>query len=220
MSTVTNIAARVQTAVGDLGGIYMKDNYILDWVNEAVRDIFINMDPDPNAAIVDISLAVGGNSWEATNPIYKIHNMSIVDSYTEIEEKPLSQIIDEYGWTWATTDGTPKYYYRSWTPGGTGAETIKFAQPTDKAITIKMSCSLYPTLLASTAADTATVLPEHFVDDIVRFCVMRAHEREKDFQAAQTARDQYLELRFQRNDMAHRLDTDFYRISPDPNDYL
>lgn len=220
---ISDIADRVQTAVGDGGGIYMKDAFFIDWVNEAIHDIYINIDVDPDNSIIEIPLAVGQFQWvvsTSSDPINKIHNMSIKDTNVELQEKPLAQIINDHGFTWATTNGTPRFYYRSWAPGGIGSEIIHFAPPTDTAITIATYVSTYPERLSAVSDNTDKVIPDRYVDDIVRFCVMRAHEREKDLASAAVAREEYNTRSLQRSDEAHKLDNEYHYITPDLEDFL
>jgi hypothetical protein len=77
-----------------------------------------------------------------------------------------------------------------------------------------------PTRLTALTDDLSDSLPDNYHFDVIRFCVMRAHEKEKDFRASEKAQEHYNNNIYARRAEAHKLDDSFDSIDPDPYDYL
>ena len=135
----------------------------------------------------------------------------------EMVESTVDNLLLQHGIDYLTTNGTPKYFYRGYT---NGHSTVKVAPPADGAYTITFSATKIPAKFTLVSQDTSTLLPSSYDTDMIRFCVMRAHELEKDFRASEKAQEHYEKNMFERADESHALDDSFSFISADELDYL
>jgi hypothetical protein len=214
---VSSIVTQIANAVGDSGAVYSKSDLIVDYINEAIRDIYLNssvgyqksysttMDSGDTAITVDPSVV----------DYLKVHRV-IVDGTRTLQEADQNNLIDWYGYTYLTTTGSPEYYWRELT---SGRNALVLAPPPNNTITVVTFYTPYPTVLIS-SQDTSLVIPEQFVDDIVRFGVVRAKERMGDYQGAQHATLQYAGGIAKRADATQKMQDTFTSISPDPLDYF
>lgn len=213
---VSSIVTQVANAVGDSGAVYSKSDLIVDYVNEAIRDIYIN-----SSVGYQKSYSTTMNAGDTAIPVdtsvvdyLKVHRV-IVDSTRTLQEADQDNLIDWYGWDYLSLQGTPEYYWRELT---SGRNALVLAPPPSSTITVVTFYTPYPTVLTDTD-NTNTVIPEQFVDDIVRFAVVRAKERMGDYQGAQHATLQYAGGMQKRADATQKMDDTFTSISPDPMDY-
>lgn len=215
---VTSLVTRINTAIGDSGGIYTKDDNVVDYINEAIRDIYTNTSVGYQKKGI-VQLIAGGSTVPVigTETDYlKIHRV-IIDETTELEEKDLDTLIELYGYKYLTTRATPQYYWRELSSGKNG--NIEIAPPCSKTTYVTVFYTPYPTPLLLDG-NTNTVIPEQFIDDIVLFALVRAKERNQDYQGAQHATYQYAGGMLNRAAETTRMDDTYSSITPDPMDYV
>jgi len=234
---ISDIATIVQNSIGDRGGIMAKDDLVIFWVNEAILDIFRKTEIGreniqttllpyaPDSITVDeftdpfyppFGITVGALSqWVPANDLLRIH--FVHNGEYEMEETTLDKLLDWYGPDYIITRGTPRYFYRGYEEGVT---VVNFVPPTDEARVITLSATYIPTRFTLTSQDTSTVVPPSYDNDVIRFCIMRAHELEKDFQASSKAQEHYNNNMFERADEAHALDDSYSTISADEWDFM
>lgn len=213
---VSEVFATVQREVGDQAGIYLKDTYVLDWVNQAIRDIYrkTNLGRD---APTTVALSAGTNTWDpGNNRLYKVHYIYI-QNYWELEEKDFDEILNLYGTYWHTEQATPKYFWRGF---DSGKNILRFAPTPEKAYTLNISTSSLPTPFTQQTDDLDTVLPLSYIDDVVRFCVMRSRSRENDPASASLAMSEYQSNLNERVAESQKIDDSFAIITPDEYDLL
>jgi len=212
---ISAIATIVQNSIGDRGGIMAKDDLVIFWVNEAIMDIFRKTEigranPDfVNLVANDTAVPTGSNQ------VLRMHYMH--NGLFEMEETTADELLNRHGVNWLETPGTPTYYYRGYTAGVT---TIQIAPIADGPYTITFSATWVPTQFTLVSQNTNTVIPSTYENDVIRFCVMRAHELEKDFRASEKAQEHYNNNMFERADETHALDDSYSTISPDEWDYM
>lgn len=210
---VSELVSRVQVSLGDGGGVVAKNSFILSWMNEAIRDIFrkTNLGRDSQ---IPYTLVAGDNEYTNANEIFKVHYIAAADN--QLSEMIYDNILEQYGWSYVNEPGTPKYFYRGYS---NGQATIKFVPTPVADIDLKMSITFWPTEL-TLGDDTNEVIPSSYVDDIIRFCIMRGYERTKDFRASEKAESQYDQNLSIRISESNKLDDDYATIQPDPYDYM
>ena len=212
---ISDIATIVQNSIGDRGGIMAKDDLVIFWVNEAILDVFRKTEigrENPDS----VSLVANDNQvTTGSNQILRMHYMH--NGQFEMQESTLDELLNKHGVGWLETPGTPTYFYRGYVAGVT---TVMIAPICDGPYTITFSATWTPTKFTLTSQNTNTLIPSVFDNDIIRFCVMRAHELEKDFQAAGVAKNHYDNNMFERADETHALDDSYSTISPDEWDYV
>jgi hypothetical protein len=211
----SDIITNVRLSVGDKGGIFATDDAVISWTNEAVLDIWRHTDMG-RAYKSDVVLAAGTDTW---TPDDLIRVNAIFNDTTNIvlEEKSMDQILDFYGPDYFKSSGAPRYYYMYF---ASGQPAVGFVPIPDVSTTLTISYTTLPARFTLTTDNTSTVLPDSYDYDIIRFCVMRAHEMEKDFDAARNSQDQYYRNLAERRDESQRLDDDNFFISADPYDHL
>lgn len=84
--------------------------------------------------------------------------------------------------------------------------------------TVKLTYVRAPTSIASTA--TPLDCPLSFHEDIVRYCVMRAHERNENYRAVQMSSDIFEGMSGQRLDEASIKEDENFVIRDDPADWM
>lgn len=209
----SELVSIVRNQLGDGGGVYAKETFVLQWLNEAVRDIFrkTNIGRDNQFTF---SLLAGENQFTSVEEIYKVHYISSEEA--KLEEMIYENILDQYGYEYATTPGTPRYFWKGYESGVT---VLNFAPVAESDITLTASMTFFPADL-TISDDTTEVLPSSFTDDLIRFCIMRGHERQKDFRASEKAEEQYNNNISERVWEGNQIDDDFQSISADPFDFI
>lgn len=212
---ISEVADHVRNSVGDRGGIFTSDPLIILWCNEAVSDIYRETDIGPTT-FVEETFTPGSATWVADR-ILRINTIFKKESTHSLEEKSLDWIISYYGPSYYVERGTPRYYFTYLSAGSNG---ITLVPTPDVETQCVINYTALPDKFTATTDTLDNVLPENMFYDVIQFCIMRAHEKEKDFRASEKAQEHYLANVAKRKDEAHRLDDDFFSITPDPYDYL
>ncbi len=212
---LSSVASHVRNSIGDRGGIFSPDDLIILWCNEAIQDIFRKTDLGSNTN-TNLGLASGTSVW---TPDRLIRINSIYNSTIDkiVTEKKFDWLLDNLGPDYIVTPGDPRFYYTTLV---SGTNSITFVPTPDKATAIKINWTALPEAFDDIGDDLSAILPENYFYDVIRFCVMRAHEKEKDFRASEKAQEHYNNNLAERRNEAHRLDDDYFSISADPYDYI
>jgi len=145
--------------------------------------------------------------------IHSVHN-----GVSILEEVQYDTILQQQGPAWIRQTGeSPLYYWRIYDRGVT---KIKFTPPPVGSNGLYISYTYTPEQFTTLSQYLRDILPEFYSDDIVRFAVMRAHERNKDFRASEKAQEHYAYSVYDRVDKSRVLDDSFQVITPDEYDYL
>lgn len=210
---VSDLISAVRTSLGDGGGVFAKDDFIIGWMNEAIRDIFRKAPVGRDHRFVQ-TLNGGTSQLTFTDEIYKVHYIACEE--VKLEETLFETLLDQYGWEYVNSQETPRFFWRGY---DSGATVINFAPTPPANVDLTMSVTYLPDEL-TISDDTTDVLPSSYVDDIIRFCVMRGHERGKDFRASEKAEQQYNNNIGERISEATKIDDDYQVMTPDPYDYI
>lgn len=220
-TTVQTVYDRFKVEFGDAGGIYTKDTMVLQWVNQGIRDLIRRTEYGRQDTKVDI-FQEGVPEYTPTEssedaPIYKVHSLLILDTATDVKEITFAELITKYhGNLDVNLRGTPKFY---WVDIDDNANYYLRLWPVpDKQLQIVISFQLIPVDLTQMSDDVETFIPKAWIDDIQLWCSIKAHEREKDWQAAREIREQYDMLIARRFDEVHGLTDEFPVIQSDPYD--
>jgi len=175
--TPTQIAARVRNRFGDTRGSIIKDDLIIDGINEAcveiVRETLCLVDSNTGAASgfrSGTGFPVGDPFIVIREVIYDTRPLALIDKET----------ISRMGY-WVLPDGVPEAYYLE------GTRIYLFPNP---ASTDTTTCTV--TFVPMPAVITALIdtipIPENLHGDVAEFCLALAHERNENWRGAENSR--------------------------------
>lgn len=202
---VSDITRKVQRLFGDTSNeIVINQQDIYDWLNEGqlriVRDTH-NLTASLSVAASTYPRALPAD-WVITKRVtYGVTVLRLID----IED------LDAVNVNPATPVDTPSFYYIF-------AGQIRLYPnlgATDTTTVIHDYVKL-PTIL--TAPGNTPDVPVSYHEDLVRYCLMRAHERNENHNAMQESSAIFESSLGLRSEEASRQDDTFYVIRDDPND--
>jgi hypothetical protein len=203
---VATLIRKVQRLFGDDQEIFITEQDIIDWANEGRRDIAKRTKQGFLSSTFTAS--TGSYTWNTAT------------SYPPIRRvlygvKPLPHVaVEDFDAKYIdlTTVGVPQFYYLQgptlylWpVPSGTDATVV-----TVESVSVPADLTL---------ASTDLVIPAQFHDDLVIFCLSRAHHRNQDHNAADRTMSEYERNLFQRLSNAQDAVDSFSVIRDDPWDY-
>ena len=201
---VTEITRKVRRLFGDnIFEIIINQQDIYDWINEA--QLTITRQTDCLTATISSALSTYPKTLPAdwiktkrvsygTNPVQSL-------KFIEIED------LDNLGLDPALPVDTPLFFYHF-------AGQLRLYPYISNANNIVHDYVKLPTSITSTA--TPLDVPVSFHEDIVRFCVMRAHERNENWNAYRESKQVIAENGGLRQDEANISDDEFFVIRDDP----
>ena len=163
---------QVRNIFGDLTGAQITDSEINAWLNEALLKIsgqseFIGDHAETNVV--------------ANQRAYNLAPDTIKIERVELDEVKLSkttlQELDTFSDTHSTVTGSPKWYY-IW-----GEKLYLYPTPTESGTgNLDIWYKRYPAVLVSD--EQIPEIPDHLHYTMVRFALMRAKEKDEEFQDA------------------------------------
>ena len=211
---ISEVATHVRNSIGDRGGIVASDASILFWSSEAVLDIYRKTNLSTET-VQEVTVSKDSTSHTTEN-ILRVNEIYNVTENCLVTEVNPSDISNSRGPEFRYGKGPVIHYYNE----SKGGPTLYWIQIPDKETVLKISLTQYPARYDSMNDNLSLALPANFHMDVVRFCIMRGHEKEKDFRSAEKAQEHYVNNIYERRDEASRLEDDFATISPDPYDSL
>lgn len=202
----TQVIARVQNIFGSSMSTTMARSLVVDWINEAQLEI-----------CRETHYKVGTNTSNTANDLRS--GVSITDLLlvrtVKYGTKPLSIIdtetIDRMG-VRNIADAEPQAYYM------VGPTMYLFPQPVSgDTTTITISYVKAPTDL--TDADSSLDIPVVYHNDLCNYCIMRAHERDGEFESAAVYEGKFRASMGQRKFEGMSQDDTFRQMGPDIMDY-
>lgn len=190
---LTDLTRQVQRRFGDQIGSVVTQQDIYDWVNEGSLEIAKETKVNFLEQTIPLATYNLTNSIELNDPII-IEYVLWDDMVLDVKDYRLMMSL--YGKLTAT--GRPQFYYMvdqgtdSTDPGSTIKYSLKLYPVPDSsqaAINIKVGMHIPPTRVDSPADPIP--LPVVFHAALMNFCIMRAHERNKDWQGMNVAATAY-----------------------------
>lgn len=215
---LTDVYARVQTDIGDQGGIFVRQEHIVSWVNSAVREIYRKSEFGRSTEST-ITLPADTPTYALGNSIFKIHRVVVEGIILkEIDPQQLAEG-SPFGGIDLEAKGKPSYYWRVNSYDTPLSVDIRFWPIPDKLYSATISATQFPNALSDTD-DTTTVLPIQYEEDIILYCVAKAHQREKDWEGAAVLMAEFDRNQAERYREAHELDDDFQTFTADEYDMI
>lgn len=204
---VTTLVRKVKRLFGEDSTIFIDDQDIYDWINEGRRDI------SRKAKVGVVSVSTPASTWASTPlvwndsthfpPIRRVAYGSVPIPYVDIASFD-DRNID------LSASGVPQFYYIS----GTNLHLWPVPNASDSTSVFVETIPAYEDV-----DDTSDSLgiPVQYHDDLVLFCLARAHHRNQDHNASERAMAEYNANIFQRREDMHAPDS-YPVIRDDPND--
>jgi len=203
---VTDIIRKTQRLFGDSSAeIIISPQDIYDWINEAQLTIVRQTDcltGTDTAALSTYPKALPVD-WIKTKRVSYGTNPTQSLKLIEIED------LDNLNIDPASPVDSPMFYYH-W------AGQLRLYPMMSTALNVVHDYVKLPTTIISTA--TALTVPVSYHEDIVRFCVMRAHERNENWNAFRESKAIMQENSGLRTEEASLSDDDFFVVRDDPGE--
>lgn len=185
---LTDVVRQVQRRFGDQIGSVITQQDVFDWVNEACIEIV--KETKINSIELPFTIATylaGPNFIELSSNHIVVEYVKFDDWFLEIKDyRLLESKLDR--------TGTPLYYYLDYLgqdvddPGVLRKTHLKlFPNPDSGLSTSNLAVGLRSLPTPITALADPIDLPPQFHNDVMNFCLMRAHERNKDWQGMNVA---------------------------------
>jgi len=199
---VETVLRRVKRQFGDEYDVVINDDDIYGWIYEAEMDIIRN---------------TGSNEQTMTQsstafPLDIPANVNITRIL--INGSPLSylsqNVLDDQGFNFNAVGGRS-----SWYKVGTKVHLY----PSDTLITnVDIHYTKTPVMMQGLPAANLFTVPERYRTDVIQFCIAKAHNKNRNFQAEQRAMENYDRSLGIRREEAYSTDGAQYKGS-DPMDY-
>lgn len=203
---VSDIKRKAQRLFGD------SDSYIIanqqdwwDWINEC------------QVLIVRKTGALTGTDTAAANTYPKNLPTDFIETkrvtYNGVNLLPIMiEDLDQLQIDLTLNQDTPNFYFH-W---NNQLNLYPDPQSTDSLSVVHY----YTRMPATIAADGSTPeVPVQYHEDIVRFCVMRAHERNENWNAVKISSDFFDSTEGLRKEESKKRDDDFYVVRDDPAEF-
>ena len=202
---IATVIRKVQRTFGDSSNIFIIDNDIIDWINDAQSQIARETKCLTTQVTVNAS---SGFPW--TYPANFMRALRVVYGTTPLYVTEIEDL-DYKQQDLTSKSFVPCFYYHV----SNSLVLFPVAQTTDATV-VTIQYASNPAIIA-TNADLLTV-PVHFHEDIVRFCVARAHERNENYKGMEVALNEFTARMGSRiEDIANPEDT-YTVVCDDPAD--
>jgi len=200
---VTTALLRVQRQFGDEYAVIFNDDDFYGWVYEAEVDIIRTT--GSNSVTITVAQSAFPSDVPDSVNIQRVSINGTALTHISKEELDLIGLSD-------TIAGGPQYWYRF------NRRVNLWPQDVSSSQQIQITYNKVPTLMTGlTSANTFTV-PAVYHDDLVKYCIARAHNKNHDMQAEKATMDLYDRNISMRRDEAQSIDGPIYKIN-DPMDY-
>jgi hypothetical protein len=198
---VADALRKIKRQFGDEYNVVIIDQDIFDWIHEAELDIIRSVSDN------DLSLSVASSTFPLTIPAkvtikrVTIKNMPL--TYISLPQLDMMRLN-------TTTTGDAQYWYFQ------GNKLYLYPLPVDGTTSVSVTYVKAPDDII--AADGVFTVPEVYHEDVVRFCLARAHNKNQNFRASEAEMEQYDRRVSTRRNEAQAPDVVLYKIA-DAFDY-
>lgn len=201
---VSTVIRNVKRSFGDDGDILFDNpaDYI-DWINDGQMQIAresscLSGSTSANASL--FPLAYPSGFLRAARVLYGNRTLDLI-RLEDLDVKKFDM----------TTKDTPFFYYLL------NNTICLFPDPTDTDTTsVTVQYTKTPAVITTTA--DALTIPEHYHMDLIRWCLMKAHERNENYRAMEMMKQQFDANMNMRNEDADNADETYAVIRDDPWD--
>ncbi|MBA2350102.1 MAG: hypothetical protein H0V81_17645 [Solirubrobacterales bacterium] len=200
---VTDAVRRIKRQFGDEYDVFITDDDIYGWIYAAELDIIRNA--GANDSTVDSTVGAFPVSVPAAVKISRVSiNGSALRSISK-EELDLVGVAD-------TVNAAPSYWYMF------NKLVNLYPQEAGSTTAVKITYSKTPVMMVGLPSAQTFSVPENFHQDVVNFCLARAHNKNNDARAEEAMQNLYDRALGLRNDEAQTNDGPTYKLD-DPMDY-
>jgi len=206
---VTTAMRRIKRYFGDEYDILINDDDIFGWLYDAESEIIRSSGQNENVASTTVgTIGVAGSAVPTSVHIKRVVINDVALSHIERDELDMISASE-------VSPGTPLYWYV--------VDKKVFLWPIDAASTtpVKIYYNKTPVMITGTAAaptPTTFVVPEIHHNDLIKYCIARAHDKNKDGANSKVMQDLFDRNIGARRDESMSIDAPIYKI-PDPMDY-
>ena len=174
--TAGDVMTYVKRQFGDESGVQITDTDIIRWINQGQNEI-VNKNPMIQATATQTSV-VAQQTYSINTLAPDILQLeAVIFDGWPLEPTNLERIKADLGSSYATTPGTPQYFY-VWD------NTIYLWPVPDTEKSIQINYSRHPMSVAS-AGDLLGV-PDRYYDRVCEYVMSKAYELDEDWQGHQT----------------------------------
>ena len=195
---------RVKRQFGDEYGVIILDDDLYGWIHDCELDIIRSSGSN------DSTITVAATSFPSSVPdsvnIRRLSIAGVAVNPTSKEEIDLIALSDE-------AKGGANYWYKY--------NKQIYLWPTDSsdARQVKITYSKTPALMAGAPASNSFTVPEVYHEDIIKYCIGKAHNKNNNSAAEKVQMDIYDRNVGMRRDESQSTDTPLYKIG-DPLDVM
>lgn len=194
---------RIKRQFGDEYGIVIENDDIYGWIYDAESDII------RQTGCNDTKINVAANLFPSNVPT------SVNIKRIAIAGKALQYItkgeLDLLGLSTAA-EGGPGYWYKEKT------SVVLWPNTVGDTTVVEITYNKTPTMMADPEASNTFTVPEVYHDDVLKYCIGRAHNKNNNLQGEQAQMQLYDRNLNMRRDEAQSIDATLYKL-PDPMDF-
>ena len=198
---VADALRKIKRQFGDEYNVVIIDQDIFDWIHDAELDII------RSTADNDLTIQVASTAFPAVIPdkvnIKRVAVNNVALTYITLPQLDMMRLN-------TVTTGGPQYWFLE-------AGNAHLWPVPDSPISVDITYVKTPDTMVDAATADFTV-PEAFHEDVVKYCLARAHNKNQNFRAAESEMEQYDRRVSTRRNEAQAPETALYKI-PDPSDY-
>jgi len=194
---------RIKRQFGDEYNVVITNDDIYGWIHDSELDII------RTTGCNDISITVTASSFPSNVPA------SVNIKRISIDGKALTYIardeLDLLGLSTAAVGG-PKYWYKERT------SVVLWPTTAGDTTQVIITYNKTPSMMVDPEGTNTFTVPEVYHDDVVKYCIGRAHNKNNNLQAEKMQMDLYDRNLNIRRDEAQNADVTTYKIG-DPMDF-
>jgi len=200
---VATALLRVQRQFGDEYEVIFNDDDFYGWVYEAEADIIRTT--GSNSVTINVATSAFPSTIPDSVNIQRVTVDGKALQYITHEEMDLIGMSD-------AKVGTPAYWFRHL------KRVYLYPQDVNSSQQVQITYNKVPILMTGSPAANTFTVPQVYHDDVVKYCIARAHNKNHDMQAEKAQMDLYDRNISMRRDEAQSIDAPIYKIN-DPMDY-
>jgi hypothetical protein len=192
---------------GDTNGVIATDTVCLAFLNDAMREIA------RQTLVFRATVTTDGDSIRSGYDMSAVSDLIVINRVT-YDGEPLALMTEESvdRLLIATTpDGTPVGYY-------TSGELLKFFPNAESGDTTAVVIQYSKLLTAAAAVGSTISMPDSWRTELIDFIVMRLHERNENWRAAEMYNLRFNASLANRKYEGQTRDDTFLQVTPDFND--
>jgi hypothetical protein len=175
------IQRRVQRIFGDESGVQITDEDVVDWINDAIREIYLQQD-DLTIKTTTLQAVAEQGEYNLPNGVMMIQTVSFDSDGTYYDLRYVNgKTMSEYfnGWDGDESTETPTYYTRGRTPNTLLLWPYPASTVNDAIKIVYSSEGEFIETLGESIE-----LPNHLFSTVLEYCLMKAYEMDENWEGA------------------------------------